>query len=186
MKIYLQINYSWHTLPGWSLGGSCSECRCLGVPCFLTRIAPEQFSPCIRSFSRQGKLDEEFDTWVVFRDLPNQFDGLGWCLSLDDGTLFGLLCLVDFVLGSLSLLLGHLFSFIEDNLPSIASKYSFPKVRSVMARLSMMILKWEALSPRRAFILSETWSLWLRSWAAENWATTVLRISLVMAGRTFC
>lgn len=57
------------------------------------------------------------------------------------------------------------------------------KVRSVMAKLSMMMLKWAARSDRRVRIRSETWSRWARSWLAENWATTVLRISLQIAGK---
>ena len=68
---------------------------------------------------------------------------------------------------------------------SIASKYYFPKVSSVMAILSIMILKWAALSDKRVLILSETWSLWANNCEAENWATTVLKISLQIAGRTF-
>lgn len=59
---------------------------------------------------------------------------------------------------------------------SIASKYSLIKVRSVIAKLSIIILKCAALWVSRALILSETWSLCERSWLAENWATTVLRI----------
>ncbi len=42
---------------------------------------------------------------------------------------------------------------------SMASKYSFPKVSSVMAILSIMMLKWAALSDSKVLILSETWSL---------------------------
>lgn len=68
---------------------------------------------------------------------------------------------------------------------SIASRYSFPKVNSVIAMLSIIILKWAALSERRVLILYDTWSLWARSCEAENWATTVLKISLQMAGKTF-
>ena len=60
--------------------------------------------------------------------------------------------------------------------PSIAYKYSFPKVKSVIAKLSMIILKWAALSESSDLILSETWSLWANSCPAENWATTVLKI----------
>lgn len=45
-----------------------------------------------------------------------------------------------------------------------------------MAKLSIIILKWAALSDSKFLILSETWSLCASNCEAENWATTVLRI----------
>jgi len=39
---------------------------------------------------------------------------------------------------------------------SIASRYSLPKVSSVIAMLSIMMLKWAALYDKRFLILSET------------------------------
>jgi hypothetical protein len=115
-------------------------------------------------------------TWIVLRCLSHQFNGLCRCLSLDDCALLCLFSLLHFVLGAFCLLLGDLLAFLSIDLPSIASRYSLPKVRSVMAKLSMMMLKWAARSDSKCLILSDTWSRWERSWAAENWATTVLRI----------
>ena len=125
-------------------------------------------------------------TRIVFWGLSDKFDRFGWCFSFDDYTFLGFSGLFNLILGPFSFLLSDLFGWINSFLPSMASRYYLPKVRSVMAKLSIMMLNWAALSERSCLILSDTWSLWLNSWAAENWATTVLKISLHKAGNTFC
>ena len=185
-KIIKQISGSWHTPLGSSWACSYSRYRCWGALCFSNLPKFGQFFPYTRFFWRPDMLSHEWSTRVVFRGLTNQLYRLRRGLCLDNCALLCFLCLLDLVLRPFSFLLSHLLALISTDLPSIASRYSFPKVRSVMAKLSMMMLNWEALYPSRVLIFSETWSLWLNNWAAENWATTVLRISLQRAGSTFC
>jgi len=69
-------------------------------------------------------------------------------------------------------------------LASIASKYSFPKVNSVIDTSSILMLKVRALSSKLLLILAETYSLWESNYEALYCAITALKTSLTMEGNT--
>ena len=156
--------------------GPCSALHCQAAPCFCYRPESEKSSRRTRSFAPPDMLNLMTCTWVIHRGLANKFDRQCWGFCLDNCALLWLSRLLYLVFGPFCLLLSHLLAWIIDQLPSMASRYSRPKVRSVIAKLSMTILKEDALSERRPLIRSETWSRWLSNCEAENCATTVLKI----------
>jgi len=92
------------------LASSCSRSRCSAIPCFLYPRESGRFFKCIRSFSRQDRLNKVICTRIVLGCLTHKFDWLSWSLSLNDCTLLCFLGLLNLIFSSLCLLLGNLLT----------------------------------------------------------------------------